>query len=285
MVPASLTNLPSHVALERGIFEKHGLDVSLEVPTVPFNQLPNALGKEYDVIITSIPNVVNARDSGLDLVIMGSILRDSDWDPGAALVVPPDSPVNGIEDLAGRTVGAPSVAGSNWTTLLCWADKEGVDPDRIRGVEAPTPQIPDLLESGRFDAALIFQPGLGLLERRGYKNLGSSYRECFGERIVTSSWVSTGDWVRSHRDEIDRFQTALREAVRFIDENPRETREIWLETSGLPRELAGATPLRPEAFVFDNSREELLELAELWLDLMRRLGVYEGDVQPSDLVP
>jgi NitT/TauT family transport system substrate-binding protein len=284
-VPASLTAVPPQVALDEGFFEKHGLDVTLETPTLPFNQLPSALGREYDLIISSAPNVVNARDNGLGLVLDSFLQRDSEEDPGAALVVPPDSPIKTIDDLAGKSVGAPSIAGSNWTTLMCWAKNEGLDPKRIRGVEAPTPQIPDLIKSGRFDAALLFQPGYGQLLKDGFRDVGNSYENCFGERIMTSAFVGLGDWVRENQDTLSRFHEALRDAVDWIDTNPDDARELWLNTSGLPKEVAEIAPPKPGGFEITDEPDQILKTAEMWLDVMRDVNAYDGNVQASDLVP
>ena len=284
-VPASLTAVPPQVALDQGFFEENGLEVTLDTPTLPFNQLPTALGKQYDLITSSAPNVVNARENGLNLVLESFLERDSAEEPGAALVVPPDSPIKTIKDLAGRTVGAPSIAGSNWTTLMCWAKKEGLDPKELRGVEAPTPQIPDLIKKGRFDAALLFQPGYGQLLQDGFRDVGNGYQNCFGERIMTSAFVGLGDWVQESQDALERFHTALRQAVDWIDLHPDEARELWLNTSGLPKEVAEVSPPRPGGFEINDEREQILDTAQKWLDVMRDVGVYDGDLQASDLVP
>jgi NitT/TauT family transport system substrate-binding protein len=283
-VLAAVTGVPPQVALEQGFFENHGLEVTLEAPTLPFNQLPNALGREYDLIVSSPPNVVNGREGGLDLVLVSYMERDSAENPGAALVVPPDSPVQSITDLAGKTVGAPSTAGSNWTTLLCWAKKEGLDADAFRGVEAPTPQIPDLIKNGRFDAALVFQPSYGQLLRDGFRDIGNSYHNCFGTREPVSAFVGLGEWASENSDALERFNTALREAVDWIDANPDEANELWLRTSGLPEEVAEVTPPRPGRFEIIDDREEMVEGAQKWLDVMRDLNVYDGNVQASDVV-
>lgn len=284
-VQASLTAVPMQLALDEGFFKKHGLDVTLDTPTLPFNQLPNALGKQYDLIISSAPNVVNARENGLDLVLESFLERDSADEPGAALVVPPDSPVHTIKDLAGKTVGAPSIAGSNWTTLLCWAKKEGLGPDDFRGVEAPTPQIPDLIKKGRFDAALLFQPGYGQLLKDGFRDVGNSYQNCFGERIMTSAFVGLDSWVKDNQDTLERFHAALRDAVEWIDANTDQAREIWIKTSGLPPEVAAVAPPRKGGFEITDDKQKILETAQKWLDVMHDVGVYDGNVQASDLVP
>ena len=285
LVPASHTSLVPQIALDQGFFADHDLDVTLDMPTLPFNQLPSALGKKYDLITSGTPTAINGRDNGLDLVVTMFMFRHTADDPTAALVVPPDSPAESLSDLAGKSVGAPSIASSNWTTLLCWADKEGMDPKSIRGVEAPTAQIPDLIKQGRFDAALLLGPGYTQLVKDGFKTIGDSYEKCFeGERIQTGALIGLGKWASENKDVLDRVRQSLSEAVDYIHANPEETKAFWVENSGLPAPAAEATPPHADSFAINYEKDDMLANAQKWLDVMRQVKVYDGDVKPADVV-
>lgn len=284
LVFAANTNLPTQIAALKGFFKKNGLDVTLKTPTIPFSSLPATLGKQFDIVIGTQPDLIRASSSGLGLVALSGIQRD--WppqDPGAALIVPPDSPIKSIKDIGGKTVGAPSTAGNNWTTLLCWAQKNGVDPKSIRGVQAATPTIPDLLRNDRFDAALIFQPLMGPLLKEGYRNVGDSYRQCFGGRQLTAVWVSKGSWAEANKDAVSRFLTALKQATKWMGANPAASRAIWLKTSGLPAAVASRTPLIAGEFTYTQGKP-LVDDITRWIALLKKLGLYNGSVDPNTLV-
>jgi ABC-type nitrate/sulfonate/bicarbonate transport system substrate-binding protein len=281
LAPGSALDLAPWIAQEEGFFKDEGLDVQATIPTIPFSQLPSALGRDYDIIIGTQPDLITAASRGLDLVAVGGINMNSDTVPGAELVVPARSDVKSIADLATKSVGAPSLSGNNWLTLKCWADKEGVDPDSIRGVEAPAPQIPDLLRQGRFDAALLFEPLLGGVLAAGGRSLGNSYDACFDEPVFTSLWVAKGEWARQNGESIAAFLRGLTKAKQHMADNPDDARAMYVERSGLPKPVALKAPIDPSVFDF---RPVTVEDLTPWLELMRSVSGFDGDIDLSELV-
>jgi NitT/TauT family transport system substrate-binding protein len=283
LVPAATADLPFQFAQQNGLFEEQGLDVTLKTPSIPFSQLPATLGKQFDVVIGSQPDLIKAGASGIDVVAISGLQKDNPEDPGAALVVPGDSPIKSIADLEGKTVGAPSIVGNNWTALQCWAQKEGVDPNSFRGLEAAVPQLPELLAQGRFDSILIFEPLLTPAVEEGNRNIGNAYEECFGGPEFTAMLLSQGAWAESHSEQIDKFLTALEDGKAAIAEDPQAARDIYIETSGLPPEAAERTPIIPEAFDFSQG-QVLVDDVQTWADLLSDLGTFNGSVNPEELV-
>lgn len=283
LVFAANIDLPPQIGVMKGFFKKHGLDVTLGTPSVPFSSLPTTLGKQFDIVVGTQPDLVRAASSGLDVTALSGIQRDNPADPGAALIVPPSSPIKTIKDIAGRTVGAPSTVGNNWTTLLCWAKKGGADPSKIRGVAAATPTIPDLLRAKRFDAALIFQPLMGPLLAEGYRNVGDSYKQCFGGRELTAIWITKGSWAKSNPDVVARFIAGLKDATAWMGAHPKESRAIWLKTSGLPTAVSQNTPIIAPEFDYVQGAPLVADLKK-WIALLKSLDLYNGSIDPAKLV-
>lgn len=284
LVQAATANLPVEVAAKKELFKKHGIEVTVETPTIPFSQLPAALGKQFDLVIGTQPDLISANAGGIDVIAVSGLQKDNPKDPGAALVVPEGSSIESIKDLSGKSVGAPSTVGNNFSALECWARKEGVEPSSIRGLEAATPQIPELLENGRFESALLFEPLLKGLEEGGAKDLGNAYEECFGEPSqFTSLWLAQGSWAKENSATVAKFLEALEEAKESIAKDPSEARSIYLETSGLPAEAAKNTPIISEEFSFEQGKP-IEENIEAWLKVLEENGTFEGSVEPSALV-
>lgn len=284
LVQAATADLPVEIADAEGFFEAQGLDVTVDTPNIPFSQLPAALGKQYDLVIGTQPGLIAAADSGIDLKAASGLQRDNPEDPGAALVVPEGSSITSIKDLGGKTVGAPATVGNNFSSLECWARKEGVEPSSIRGLEAATPQIPELLESGRFESALLFEPLLKPLVEGGATDLGNAYQECFGEPSqYTSFWLAQGAWAEENSAAIGKFLAALEEALAVMEEDPEGSRAIYLKNSGLPPEAAKNTPIIPEEFDFQQGAP-IEENIELWAEVLKENGTFEGEVNAAELV-
>lgn len=284
LVQAATSNLPVELAQRKELFQKHGIDVTVETPTIPFSQLPAALGKQFDLVIGSQPDLISASAGGIDVIAVSGLQKDNPEDPGAALVVPEGSSIKSVKELSGKTVGAPSIVGNNFSALECWARKEGIDPSSIRGLEAATPQIPELLENGRFDSALLFEPLLAGLEEGGATNLGNAYEECFGgPNQYTAFWLAQGSWANENPGTISKFLEALEEAKDMIGKDPTEAREIYVETSGLPPEAAKNTPIIAEEFSFEQG-QPIVENLEEWVEVLKENGTFEGEVDASSLV-
>jgi NitT/TauT family transport system substrate-binding protein len=283
LVPAATANLPIQIADLQGMFKDAGLDVELSTPSLPFSQLPAALGKQFDIVIGSQPDLIRSNGSGIDVVAVAGLQKDNPKDPGAALVVGPDSPIKSLKDLEGKTVGAPSIVGNNWTALQCWAQKEGLSPTAFKGLEGPTPQLPDLLKQKRFDSILIFEPLLTPAGESGDVNLGNAYEKCFGGNEYTSMLLAQGEWAKSHGADITKFLGALDKAKQQMAADPTTAKELYVKTSGLPPEAAQRTPIIPEEFDFSQG-QTLVDDLQTWADLLNSLGTYKGNVDPSNLV-
>jgi NitT/TauT family transport system substrate-binding protein len=283
LVSAATANLPFQVAENDGYFKQQGLNVSLSTPSIPFSELPATLGKQFDVVIGSQPDLIRAHASGLDVVTIAGLQKDNPLDPGAALVVPGNSPIKTIADLKGKTVGAPSTVGNNWTALQCWAQKAGVGPTDFKGLQGPTPQLPDLLKQGRFDSILIFEPLLTPAVKSGDRNIGNAYAACFGHPEYTALLVSQGAWASSHAQAISKFIAALNEAKAEIAKDPQAAKQLFIKTSGLPAAAAEGTPVIADEFDFSQGQPLVSDL-QVWLKLLNSLGTFKGNVDPSSLV-
>jgi NitT/TauT family transport system substrate-binding protein len=283
LVEAATANLPFQVAQNSGFFKKLGLNVTLSTPSIPFSELPATLGKQFDVVIGSQPDLVRAHTSGIDVVAISGLQKDNPKDPGAALVVPGNSPIKTIADLKGKTVGAPSTVGNNWTALQCWAGKAGVGPTDFKGLQGPTPQLPELLKQGRFDSILIFEPLLTPAVASGDRNIGNAYANCFGHPEFTALLLSQGAWAKTHSAAIGKFLQALNEAKAQIATDPNAAKQLFIKTSGLPPAAAARTPIIADEFDFSQGQPILSDM-QTWLKLLKSLGTFKGSVDPASLV-
>lgn len=282
-IPAgSFLDLPTFIAQSQGYFAKHGLNVKAVISSIPFSQQPAALGKSFDLIIGTQPDLINAGAHGIDLVAVGGVNHDNpNTIPGAALIAPQGSAVKSIKDLGAKTVGAPSLTGNNWLTLLCWAKKNGVDTNSIRGLQATAPEIPDLLKEGRFQSALLFQPLINQALKAGGANLGDSYTGCFGTHVYTSVWLASGSWARANRSVISAFLAGLTEAKQYMQSHPSQTRQVFVARSGLPAAVASVVPIDPTVLEFRPIAPSELQP---WLSLMKEFLGFNQSVDLQKLV-
>lgn len=283
LIQAGTANLPFSVGDANGLFKKQGLDVKLVKSSIPFSQLPAALGKQFDIVLGSQPDLIKARAQGIDIVAISGLQKDDPKDPGAALLVPGNSDIKSIKDLKGKTVGAPSVVGNNWTALQCWAEKNGVGPKDFRGLEAPVPQLPDLLKQGRFNSILVFEPIMSAAKANGARFVGNAYKECFGSPEYSALLLSQGSWAKSHAQQIQKFIAGMTAAREAMAQDPAAVRQLFIKTSGLPPVAAKNAPIIPHEYQFDQGDTLVKDIGN-WQDIMKKLDVFKGNINPVDAV-
>jgi len=118
---------PLFVALERGDFARHGLDVRLVAPADP-NDPPKLVAAGRGDVAVSYQKALHLQiDQGLPLVRIGTLVAT----PLSALVVLADGPVRTIADLRGRSVGF-SVAGFEEVVLGTMLRSHGLSLSDVR---------------------------------------------------------------------------------------------------------------------------------------------------------
>ncbi len=151
-----------YTALDRGYFVDAGLDVRPQVPSDPSAPIKQVAAGRVDLAISYEPEVVLARDQGLDVVAVAAVVNG----PLTSLISLPEAGIAGADDLAGKTVvtaGIPYQAAYLDTIL----DRAGVDPDSVEQVDVGFNLMQPVI-SGRADAmfgGFLNIEGVDLAER------------------------------------------------------------------------------------------------------------------------
>lgn len=134
--------------LANGDFRRAGLDVHVQAPSDPASPLQLLAGGKVDIAISYEPEVLLARDRGLDLVSFGALVQR----PLTSVISLPKSGVRRIADLRGKTVGTAGIPyqSAYLKTMLSTA---GVPPSSVREVNVGFNLVPAML-SRRVDATL-----------------------------------------------------------------------------------------------------------------------------------
>ena len=151
-----------YTALENGYFEDAGLDVRPQVPSDPSAPIKQVAAGRVDLAISYEPEVVLARDQGLDVVAVAALVNG----PLTSLISLPEAGIESAADLTGKTVvtaGIPYQAAYLETIL----DRAGVDPDSVDQVDVGFNLMQPLI-AGRADAmfgGFLNVEGVDLAER------------------------------------------------------------------------------------------------------------------------
>ena len=274
-VPAT-TVLPLHVAKEKGIFERNNLDVTLE-QAANISDIPATLGRQFDIALATATDLIRAGGAGLDVVQVAGNTISSKANPFVQIIVPADSGITDVAQLKDKTIGTPTLSGVIHAGVLWAAKQKGVNPDSIRGVEAPSPNLPDQLKAGRLDAVEALEPFATNLKRDGFVSIGDPFSP-IADPLATNFWMAQGSWAKANRPAIDRFVQSLKEAETFIQQNSPEARQVLQGYTGMPAPVANSVAL--PTYNFDIRTQDLGR----WVQVLKDIGQFGGNADPSKLV-
>lgn len=214
---------PLYVALERGEFEKRGLEVELIAPADPNDPPKLVAAGRADLAISYQPQLHLQVAQGLPLTRIGTLVAT----PLASLVVLADGPITSIADLKGRKVGF-SVGGFEDALLGAMLAKHGLVLDDVELVNVNFSLSPSLM-SGQVDAVIgayrnfelnqmdiVGRPGRAFfLEEEGVP--------AYDELII----VAKND--RLSEPQFAAFLDAIEAATQFMINRPDEAWELFIK--------------------------------------------------------
>jgi ABC-type nitrate/sulfonate/bicarbonate transport system substrate-binding protein len=270
------TWLPAWVAKDKGIFEKHGLDVTLTA-VQNLSLLPGTVGRQFEFAASTAPDLIKAAASGLDVVASAGEAIETKANPTMQVIVRRDSNIKGPADLKDKLIAAPTLGAVMHIATLYWLKKHGVDPAAVRGIEVPFPNMGDQLNAGRIDAVEALVPFTTAILAAGHVALGDPML-AVGDEVIFPFWISDGAWARRNGPVIKAWIDALTEADRYMKDNPPEGRAVLAKYSRLPDAVVQKVPY--PTYRFTIKPEELA----VWVDVLTELGQLSGPVDKSKLV-
>lgn len=211
------------VASELGFFADEGLEVRVQTMSGA-GQVAQLLAAGSIEIggITPEP-ILTSIDQGYDFRIVYDLVRK----PTGAIGVPEDSPINGLEDLAGKRLGVQSLGSSNIILTNALLPRVGVDPEDVQylavGVGAQAYQA---LIAGHVDGLATSDTNFAPLENMGLKLkyfLGPGQEALFSTQVVVQGKTADED-----PDFIARFGRAVAKGTEIAVDNPEACiRMMW----------------------------------------------------------
>lgn len=219
--------LPAFIAKDTGCFAAKGLDATLTLLPI-INNVPAALlSGSAQIGVTSPPVQLQAVENGLDLVAIAGGTRMSTTQPTMSVVVRQEVKAQTAQDLKGKRIAVPGLSSLGDISFRKWLMNNGVKPTDLTIIEAPMPQLPDLLKGGTVDAVVVVEPLRSRIVNGGigYRHPQEYYPATFGDSLITN-YIATGAWAKANAPAIAGFRACLVEGIDFMKSNPTEAKKI-----------------------------------------------------------
>ena len=205
-----------YAALRAGDFRKAGLDVRPVVPPDPAAPLRLLASGRADIAISYEPELLLARDRGLDVVAIGALVQT----PLTSIMSVGRHTIGRVTDLQGKKVGTAGIPyqAAYLKTVL---DKAGVDPGSVKQVDVGFGLVP-AMTSGRVDATLgAFWNVEGVQLQRAHKHpriirIEHAGVPTYNELVL----VARAQDLRTRGDEFRSFLHALAQGQRAVQKDP-----------------------------------------------------------------
>jgi ABC-type nitrate/sulfonate/bicarbonate transport system substrate-binding protein len=231
------------IALERGFFEKWGLDVTIARPYPTGVDALNALqAGESELAQVGVP-MIGAVLRGMDLVALGNYSGNATKlgsDATQALVASGSSGIvkGDLKSLKGKKIAA-SFGTINHLYVLALLEKAGLTPNDVTLVNTPPPDMTVALLSKGIDAFSGWDPWPIV----ALKDVPGAVEIIRGGDVISYVGynVALRPWVEKNGPTIEKFLAALAEADQWMRANPKQAAQVatrWIP--GLKIDVAEA---------------------------------------------
>jgi putative hydroxymethylpyrimidine transport system substrate-binding protein len=207
---------PLLVAQQQGFFQRQGLSVNLIAPADPSDPAKLVAAGKADLAIGYQPRFLEQVDQGLPLVAVGTLINQ----PLNALVVLDDSPVHSIADLKHTKIGY-SGSGMNSTMLKIMLERHGLSLHDVEIVQIHY-NLTQALLSGKVDAVTGMMRNFEMTQLEVSGHPGRAFFPEQNGMPAYSELIFIAN-KNNHPERIQRFFTALKQAVAYLRAHPEES--------------------------------------------------------------
>ena len=216
-------HIPVWIGIEKGIFKKYGFDVKWQFIGKSMDRL-NAIssGEAHFASLGEIAMLSAMAQGNTRFYWVGN----QDIAPGFEGLVAKEG-ITSFEQLKGKTIGFPFGSSVDITCRLL-LKQHGLDPKKdVRLVNLEVGDVPSVFQTGRIDAAIIWEPGFSQLASiDGATVLGMDtdtevYKK-FGTMTGPDVLIINKAWSDEDRLRAKRFMKAYFESLKWVNYNSEE---------------------------------------------------------------
>ncbi len=266
--------VPMVVGPEKGLFAKHGVDVTPVKLPIIVHVPPGLVSGSIQIGSATIPLFLQAVDGGLDLVVVSGATRHTRAASKIGLAIRNEFSYQNPADFKGKKI---AVAGLNSTMDIFvkkWLKDRGVNLRDVQFIEAGFPQMSDLLKSGTVDAATVTDPIRSRIVQGGTGKIVAEYVADVNSDLLMIAYIATRQWANANRKTVEGFRKGLEESNKFIYDD-------WTEASRMEQKAFGFTaPKPPPSLTIAASPQDLVP----YIELGKEFSLYSSKLDPEKLI-
>ena len=210
----SMLYLPFYVAIDEGMFEKEGLDVTKETAGAPNVALSAVISKSAQFSIHGPEWTAIAASKGAPVNIVANVVN------GAAvwIATAPDFDYKDVQSLKGQKVVSGLMPTTSTSLFLKLLKENGLKQSDVDTTQVQIGSEPGPFLAGQAKIAVMYEPGLDQVVAKGMK-VAVGFPKLYGPYAFSSV---------SARKDVDpaiaqKVVNGMQKAIRFMQANPDKT--------------------------------------------------------------
>ncbi len=267
---------PSYIALEKGFFAEEGLDVELVSGTLDENKTGLATG---EFVVTNgdfqwFPSI----QQGIDLKIIGGLHKGC-----IKIVVPPNSPIKTVADLAGKNIGVDEIGGTPMSVASIALADVGIDPTTgVTWKPYPLDQLVEGVNKGEVDAFAAWDPyGTFAVDNNNYVTLVDIATDPLFAGKSCCFLYASGKAIEENPEKVAAIARAYEKSTKWIKENPEETAKIEIEKGYVAAEDEGFITKLIESYDYEFTTTAAKEDISYFVQKLDKTGFLEEGTDPE----
>lgn len=252
---------PLYLGEQKGFFAEQNLELSVQPTQGGAQSVPCVVAGQCQFAFANVVSLLLANAKGLSLkaIAPGNFSTGKPEDFGG-IIVPAGSAVKTMKDLEGKTISVNQINNIGGVTVRAAMRKAGGDPDKIKFLEIPFPQMPAALADKRIDAAWVVEPFLTVARNQGATVLDWNFADT-APTLMIAAYFTSREYAQANPDVVKRFTAAIDKSLTYTAEHPAEARAILLTYTKIDK--AVTEKLNLPLWSSQISRESIAVLADL----------------------
>lgn len=267
---------PSYIAYELGFFEEEGLDVELVSGTL--DDLKAGLASGAFTVANGDFQFFPSIQQGLDLKVIGGLHKGC-----IKIVVPPDSDIKSVADLAGKRIGIDEPGGTPQAVASVALANAGIDPTTgVTWVTYSLDLLTEAVKKGEVDAFAAWDPyGALAAKNDGYTILTDiATDDLFAGKSCCLLYAS-GSQIEENPQRVAAIARAYQKACDWINANPQEAAKIEIDKGYVAADDVEFLGDLLASYDFEYTTDEGKADVKYFVEQLNKTGFLTADTDPD----
>ena len=270
---------PLYIARDQGYFKEEGIEIEPQLAQGGSELVTSLVAGESQFAFLGYVPVIVGRAKNLPIKVIanadnGAETPEKEWQ---VIMSAKGSDIREPKDLEGKTIAINAVKGVGEVTVKAALEAEGADPNSIKILEIPFPEMPAALEKGRVDAIWAPEPFLTQVLGAGGNEVLPVYQS-LGPLFPNGAYATTEEYIAKNEKVVEGFARAINKALKYATDNPDEARKTITTFTKIPPDVVQKIRLPLWPTEIDN--EQLTDL----IGYTKKYGVIEETFPVEDMI-